>query len=185
MIDLGRIQLAVPPRCGTTWALHAAHAAGLGTHTKTTAHIPFDHQGRTSRQLQVTIVRHPADWLASFWTAIYTGKIGVPCVDRFSDVAIESKDFTGFILNYVEKCPGTVGSMFEAYRANTYLRLEDMPWAWIDMLRSVGVSKGAAEQVRKIGRINQSTGKPVVTKMLREVITRSEQVMMDAFDYPV
>ena len=46
--------------------------------------------------------------------------------------------FKDFVEDYLDHCPGAVGRVFAQYRADSCLRLEDMPWALIDLLKSFG-----------------------------------------------
>ena len=129
-------EFASAPRTGTAWFVQAAALAGLGERTRGNVHLPHE-DGRET--LTVSVVRHPCDWLASYYTALKVGHVGVPCVDVFRQ--LQACSFDAFIEEYLETLPGEVGRMMLSYNASTYLRLEDMPLALFDLLAFANVSR--------------------------------------------
>lgn len=68
-------------------------------------------------------VRHPATWLASYWSE--RKREGAIRYDRFLD-RLWSDDVSEFVLRVALNAPGYVGEMFEAYSQYGFLyRLED------------------------------------------------------------
>lgn len=179
MVDYSLFQLACPPRTGTTWMLHAAAIAGLGSRSKAAAHQP--HNGQ-SRGLRVCTVRHPCTWLASYWTVLYPGFTGVDIVDRFAK--LRGDTFDQFVRSYLSRIPGAIGEMFFSYNADSYVRLEDLPWSFVDLLASSGVPQSMRERCISITRMNSGISpKPDWNKVLHRRVIESERDMCDLFDY--
>jgi hypothetical protein len=66
-------------------------------------------------------VRHPVEWLRSYWAASCIARgLGVERI-RFGQspwadfAACEAPTFLDFALTYLERCPGAVGRLFERY----------------------------------------------------------------------
>jgi len=125
MIQYKNFSFAAPPRTGTTWFIKAASICELGDGQKATLHIPppADWNG-----FVVSMIRHPYDWLASFFLSLRGGSVGVECVDVFAFARYHDSP-ESFIQRYLENIPGEVGKMFDTYRANAVIRLEDLPYA--------------------------------------------------------
>jgi hypothetical protein len=177
MIDLGPFFYAAPPRCGTTWVINAAVAVGLKEGFKATVHLPPENS--TKKKLLITTVRHPCDWLVSYWTSIYPGKIGVPAVDRFADLPI---DFDDFIRLYLTRMPGYVSKMFLIYRADSYIRLEDLPQAFHDVLGSYDIEQ--RDRCLTIPKQNFNRKEfPLWNPSLYDRVLDSEAEAMERFEY--
>ena len=75
MIDYKLFQFAAPPRTGLPWFVKAMEMCGLGSELIDQAYIP--HTSMNKGLLKVGLVRHPCDWLRSYWAESYPKKIGV------------------------------------------------------------------------------------------------------------
>lgn len=155
MIDYGIFQFASAPRTATTWFRKVAFAAGLGERSAAGIHVPHEPRGGV---LRVSMVRHPADWLASYYRTVQGGHVGVGAVDVFMGMAKESKCLNDFLKRYVAEKPGYVGYMFDAYNADTIIRLEDLPWAMQSVLEGAGVKRSLAIKSIRLSPQNVSTG---------------------------
>jgi len=126
-----------PPRTGSAWFRSFCAKVGLGEQGAAKVHIPPPADWS---DYSVSIVRHPLDWLASYYSVIRGGVIGVPEVDQFSEPARNTSDVAAFIWYVADRMPGAVGRMFDAYQTSSVIRLEDFPWAPVELLQAVGVS---------------------------------------------
>ncbi len=157
--------------------IQACHAVGLGERFKTDIHQPHKRDGK---RLCVTTVRHPLDWLASYYRSIYPGKCGVPIVDKFA--SIQADNFIDFVQAVMEKYPGGVGSMFIEYNADSYVRLEKITRAMDVFFSSLGLDP---TPIYGISPKNINTGKAPTPRpdwLVREFM-RSERYMCEVFGY--
>lgn len=173
MITFNKFAFASPPRTGTTWFMKTANAAGFGEGFKAYVHIPppSDYGG-----FMVSIVRHPYDWLSSVYHELQGGKIGVPVFDAISECALGAKTFREFIDRLPEN---SLPAVFDAYRASTILRLEDMPWAADELFRAFGY-KG---DIINLSPQNCSKCHTPIDMALREHIVRREEAFCEQYDY--
>lgn len=179
MIDYKLFRFASAPRSGTTWMLKACHTIGLGEGQKPAAHVP--HRDERCPVLRVSLVRNPCDWLRSYYAAVRGGSTGIDIVDRLARLRIES--FERFILSYASVMPGAVGEMFKAYHADSYLRIEDMPWAFAELMESLEVPQHLRQRCYDIPKQNCSPRLPKYNSRLRRLVARAEREMMMDFDY--
>jgi len=185
MINYRSFLFAAAPRTGTTWVLHAAEAVGLGEGSKAHVHIPFDDPLETPTEgFRVSLVRHPCSWLLSYYCSVYPGFIGVPAVDRFR--YFDAPTFEIFIQHYLREFPGEVGRMFESYRAQSYLRTEDFPWGFLELLRAVEVPQHERDACVKIPKQNEHNRKHVRPRFPRSLwnkVMEAERPMAKRFGY--
>lgn len=175
MIDYRIFQVACPPLTGAKWLVQAAQLCGLGPGF--TEHIyglfPKEHSGL----LRVSLVRHPCDWLTACYAHFQQGDSwGSNHMQPFPGLCRDSLE--AFVWNYLQH-PGCIGQLFDQYEADTCLRIEDMPWAFLEVLRSLDVPRVL------IGRL---TGKPRLTPSafspeLRGLILQAEENFAERYDY--
>lgn len=178
-INYGKFIFAAAPRTGTTWWLKSAAIAGLGNGSKSHVHQPaFD---RHSNTLSVTLVRHPCDWLASYYVAIHRGCSGVLAVDKF--MPLSDKSFDCFVEDYLTIMPGYVGRLIDSYRADTVFKIEDMPWAFVEFAESLGVSIEKRKEVASLTKMNASKELPVWDKGLRRAVKQVESDLCERYEY--
>ena len=187
-IDYKHFRFATAPRTGTTWFIQACEAAGLGKGYKAHVHALFTDEEKGA--FKVSLVRHPYDWLTSYFKAILPGSTGVPEVDKLrfirSDVPMSTmidSDFENFVNQYLRECPGQVGRMFDSYGADSYLRLEDMPYAASELFASFDVPPHLRNKCRYIDPQNKS--KQYITKDLElySRVMEAEREMVDKYEY--
>lgn len=175
MIDYHCFRYASAPRTGTTWFLQAAYQC-LGIEgMKASVHLPhccFD-------KLCVSVVRHPYDWLESYYYVLQQGCIHVDCVDVF--MKLNGKSFKTFLRSYLELMPGKVGSMFFAYQADCFLKLEDFPTAFSLLMDSFEISSREVLELPKQNVRNRFVLKEA--KKWRTAVEQAEKEMMDYFSY--
>jgi len=181
MINYEIFQFASAPRTGSTWIRRAAVQAGLKENWTREVHAPFPEVNEW-KVLRVACVRHPCDWLASYYAMINPGHVDVPAVDAFRRVCL---DFDSYVRWYLETMPGAVGEALTSYNADSYLRLEDLPAAFIELLESLGVSRRARERCLGLGpdNITHPSKKPKWNKQLRNAVIRAEVQFLERFEY--
>lgn len=184
MIAFKRFRFASPPRTGTTWFAHAVYEVFGETSTKAGVHQPMP---KDLTDLRIGTVRNPVDWLVSYYRTIHPGAIGVPVVDAFKLEQVPFYTFNDFIRGYLEKMPGQVGKIFDAYPADIYLRLEDFPDNVVELFESLGVDSCQARLARNVEAKNRSSRKPrpVWSPALLRAVIEAEQELMERFDYGI
>lgn len=158
VIDYLQFQFAAPPGSGVDWFVQAAHAIGFGDHDIWEAYKPFpDHHSN----FRLSIVRHPCDWLANTCNA---------CVEDSVDYSIQE---------YLSKHSGRISKMFARYKADSYLRIEDMPEAFEESMEMFGVSN--PERCRAI----PLPVRPTIEwdPILRRRVLEAEREFCETYDY--
>ena len=184
-----KFAFAAPPRTATTWFLKACSDLEIGHGTKTNLHIP-PPEGWDG--YLISLVRHPYDWLASYYLALEGGVIGVQCVDTFAIYARTCMHgclyMKGGVYNFIKTCvndrPGKIGEMFDAYRASTVIKMEDLPWAAVEFFASLGIKRRKLKVIQNMNPQNSRKGHPhIPDEKLRKSVVRSERDFCERYEY--
>jgi len=182
MINYEKFQFASPPRTGTSWFINLCAQAQIGAGNPA-KHLPPPPTWKNGWVL--SIVRHPVDWAVSMYFALRGGMIAVPEVDAVSAVARESSDIQIF-LEKLSKSPGIIETAFAAYRADSVIRLEDVPWAAIEFLVSMGYSEKTLKAIPNLNEPKNRLNPKVradVPKELRKAVIQSELAFCERYEY--
>jgi len=179
MIDYGEFQFACPPRTGSLWFIEACKLTGLGYGTIEEAHELFP-SNRNGCSIRVSLVRHPCDWLASCFSTISAGN-GKGYLAQF--YALDRASFDSFVRSYLLTFPGFIGKLFSMYKSDTCMRLEDMPWAFMEFVETFGVSYNNARLCKNLRKQNVSGSIIKWNKLLREKVMNSESDFCDRYEY--
>lgn len=183
MIDYGTFRFAAPPRTGTTWFLKACSMAGLGEGDKAHVHQPIPPK---TTGLTVSLIRHPYDWLCSYYHALRGGNTGILHVDILAVVARSSQDFPSFIKQYVRNSPGLVSKMFDSYHADSVMKTEELKWASLEFFASLNVKQKVLDEIKTLSPQNVGKDTPIKTNTkLRELVCESEDSFCNRFDYDI
>jgi len=181
MIQYKDFFFAAAPRTGTTWFIKCCSEIGLGDKQKANLHVP---PSIIWSGYLVTLVRHPYDWLVSYYLALKGGMTGVYDVDTLAEHARTAVDVDEFISRYLTYCSGTVGRIFDRYRATTVLRLEDFPWNAIELFESVGVKHDDAMKAHNITPQNARKGHiHIPNKQQRRQVVLAESEICERYEY--
>lgn len=159
-IDCELFSFAGVPRTATAWIKRSCLTAGLKA--RGNVHSPHSED---DPKIKLSTVRHPVDWMASWWSTFGRDRL----FDDFVRVRLASGK--------------TVGSMFDACKADVVIRVEDLPWAFVEFLQSLGLSGRDCEACLKIPRINPSHRRPTWNPDLLKRVIESESGMMEKYDY--
>lgn len=105
---------AAPPKTGCTWWMTAMLNAELEMERKGSTAVHYPSQ--PSDLPTVTLTRDPADWIRSYYQNMKRRWSGVPEVDAFQN--LEWKSLEMFVESYIQKMPGGIGKMFDAYKSD-------------------------------------------------------------------
>lgn len=176
MIDYELIQFACPPHVGAEWFIKTAQLAGFGPGFAHSAYEPFPPSRSSGTILRVSLVRNPADWLVEYFDnwCLATNHVGP--LARLPKV-----DWEGFLCSYLQEHQGYIGRMYQGYESDTVLRIEDMPWALLELLRSLGIGEEYLNLVRR----RRAPACPVRQwdLGLRKRVLEAERETCNAYDY--
>lgn len=179
--DMRLFEFSSPPRTATAWIEHVCALCYMHANGRTEIHRP--PEGKKDK-IRISMVRHPVSWLHSYWTNIYPGKVSAKEVDIFAD--LPGLTFDEFIRAYLKEIPGEVGRMFTSYRADSYLRVEDLPNCWWEFavtLRIPEVFLDKCKNTPVMNATNTKKPKPKWNRSLRRAVIRTEKEMLDHFGY--
>lgn len=172
-IDYKLFSFACPPGVGGEWFLRAAELCELGTAELEQAYSMFgDDQ---PNQLKVSLIQNPCTWI-------------VECYDRLRfdngdaqllTVLNSAQTLDSFVSEYVRRTAGALGRIASRYEADTVLRIEDMPWAFVELADSLGAPKSMRDRVIELGKpknlySSRSFHGKMVANMERELMERYE-----------
>ena len=181
MIDFKTFFFAAPPRTGNAWILKACQTVGLGIKVAEDAHVPFPKERGKNELFRVSLVRNPTDWLRSCYTALANGELRSESVSAFGLLPRDS--FSEFVQKYLYLMPGGIGNLFKCYKADSYLRIEDMPWAFLELLEGLGVPKALRDRCKELPKQNVSQYSPRWELQLRARVIQAERELCETYDY--
>jgi hypothetical protein len=144
-MNFGSFEFASPPRTATSWIRSAAAEAGLMERDRVAVHVPHQKSCNSSGVIRLSCVRHPCTWLRSWYAAIYPAIIEVEAVDHLRRMT-NPGTFDHVVRQLLVSSPGCIGRMHAAYGADVVIRVEDLPWAFVEFLESVGVERRLRER---------------------------------------
>lgn len=178
------------PKTGGTWIHGALFQQGL---VRGILHSPENYPHPSSAQTRIfglpmfCFVRHPVDWLRSFWASGTRNKWqGVERI-RFDKSpwsafsACESERFEDFVAKYLETCPGEVGRLFDRYTAGCKFvgryetLLPDLEKAFRMFREPVDMDKLRAVPPLNVGQ------KIPIDPVLARAVRKAERAIMERF----
>jgi len=164
--------------------MQAATVAGFGVGFKSEVHeFPVeDNPG----QLTVTLVRHPYEWLTSYYFALQGGAVGVSLIDDLAPLVREAKDFPHFVVRYCESFAGRYSEIIRSYRGDSIIRTEDLESGIIELFKTLLVKEDRLMKIKAMPPVNVNLNKGHVDcniRYLQETVRRAEQETYDHFDY--
>jgi hypothetical protein len=178
-IDYGSFEFAAPPSTGTSWILEECERVGLNPQSTTSVFDPFPL--KESDKLRVSLICHPCRWLRNIFDMLQRGVFPVT-VDLFGfDMLTDFFEFSDFVQGYLKHIPGEVGKVFDDYKCDARMRLEDMPWALVELLESLGVPEGKLRLVTDPGK-KFVTDRQWDEKLFQKVMEAESKLCLE-YDY--
>lgn len=178
MIDYKKFYFATAPGTGSSWFVKAAQLAGLGYAPRERA---FDGFSSDDDRLKITLVRHPCAWLVDLWCRKSFDPRPISHVGRLGELVGE--EFSLFVEDYLQKMPGEIGRLFYLYDADSYIRSEDFPLAFVELAESMGVERGLLQNDFFHKCPLQSNSRSNYTVMQWRAIIEAEWELVQFFDY--
>ncbi len=174
MLDYGNFDFVCAPRVGVSWFLKACQLCGLGP---SFPKEPKPHNGK----FRVSLIRNPVSWLESIhaarrigWDSVFLGK--------FRTLNVEA-NLEEYVWQYLQEIPGAIGELMLGYEADSILRIEDMPWGFLEFAAAVGIDPQFFPTIKMMGRTNAS---PFVLRMPKALANRvmvAEEVLSCDYEY--
>jgi len=145
---------AAPPGTWSNHFLEAFRLAGLGKADKEDALRHFS-KVNNGKILRVSSIRHPCWWLAGVYSALSKQNSRTNADIHFigtSFVGLDKSSFDAFIQSYLQMYPTGVSCLFDQYKADTRLRVEDMPWCLLELLEAFEIPKVFLDSVEAYWR---------------------------------
>lgn len=174
VIEFTDFCLAAPPNTYAGWLITTCEGNSYPSSFLDggSVHQPFKRAKSARHKLYVSLVRNPADWLYD-WSASGTLlAVNTPLnLLRYPDIGFEA-----VAERYLRLCPGAIGKMFNAFHADTYMRVEDQGEALVELLESFG------KQITQI-KPPPLTHIPPKYAQLRSMILSAENELCQRYDY--
>lgn len=186
-------EFAAPPRTGIHWFVRACQEANLemfpDSHSVSASYLPWEGQAKKDT-IRLSLVRHPCDWLRSVFDTFQAvrqgvlqenaGLYGLRC---YGFDGLSEDNFDEFVVQYLERRSGGIGRIFDSYQADTRMRLEDMPWAFIELLESLGVEKKSLDRVYNLPPQARAPSRSEWQPDLKQQVLKSEAEFCQNLDY--
>jgi len=140
------------------------------------SHFPEDRNGEL---LRVSMIRNPYDWLVSSYEYFKKHKVEThlnESLSEFRTLSMTSPE--DFVYSYLQNIPGEISKLFLSYQADSYMRIEDMPWAMLEFLEMIGVPRPNRFPPTTVFQLA-----PTINDTLRRRLIKTEEEICDAFDY--
>ncbi len=180
MIDFGTFQFACPPGIGGSWLLAAMRHVGVpAVGGDGRMWTPF--HGPNNDNVRVTAVRHPCRWLQKcrkmFFGISDDARKALSPLDKIPLCRTSDE----FAAKYMDQCPGVFGTIHHRYKADVTMRIEDQPWALIELLESLGVPKERRNQCLRVPTTWKDCG--MLGRDTRMKIMGAESDLCSRYDY--
>lgn len=180
MKHYGSFVFAAPQATATPWFELACIVAELGGGgRKSDALFPVTMKHGC---LSVSLVRHPYDWLVDLFLNARE-PTGVPEVDEFIRTAKQFDTSARFIEYVARHMPGQIGRMFAMYKADSYLRVEEIRWATVELFSMLGIDKDLIQKMKELPNPDLSCKIVDPYNQLRGVLCESEKEFCEYFEY--
>jgi len=195
-IDMPKMfSFAAPPRTGVHWFIKACSEAGIQTSLKSfkiacnVSYLLWPAENEKN-DLRISLVRHPCCWLRSVFDAFqavrmnpFLNNAGLAHLQLYNFNDCPLTNFDEFVSWYLEKKAGEIGNIFNQYKADSRLRLEDMPWALVELLHAFGIEQHKLEQIVDVCAQARTISCSKWHPDLRQRVLESEIKLCQALDY--
>jgi len=90
---------------------------------------------------------------------------------------------SSFVWQYLEEMPGEVGRMMLAYEADSIMRIEDMPWAFLELASAIGIDQKFFPNIKGMNKTNSSGETTEMTNFQRRRVIEAEKELCHEFGY--
>lgn len=161
MIDYGPFEFAAAKHVGADWFCLAMQCCGFPRFTSRDAR-PSWPLSSSSPKLRVSLIRHPVAWLQD----VFSADPEACCLED----------------HVLDHLPVPHMAMVLAYPADSFLRFEDLPGAFLELARSVGVNEGLLRHPL-FSHVPLSDFPLPLSQEVRARVVEANQEMCERFDY--
>ena len=94
-----------------------------------------------------------------------------------------NKGLESFVWQYLEEMPGEVGKTMLAFEADSVMRIEDMPWAFLELAAAIGIDPVFYPNIKKMNKINSSDKVVRMTNVQKRRVIEAEKELCHGFEY--
>lgn len=179
MIEYEQFCFAAPPRTASLWFRTAARICGLTELNVDDGYHTFGITGK----LKVSIVRHPFDWLCSCYSSLQAGTLDPDNIVAIGELNYQST-LEVFLYDYLAMCPGHIKKLFDFYQANSVMRVEDLPGAFLELATTLGVDRKWRYVICDLPALNCSAYNSYdLPKGMLEAVVKAEKELCETYDY--
>ena len=183
MIVYNDFCFAAPPCTGVPWFVHACQLAGFGPAFIHRAHVPFPRIWKDPKRLHVTLVRHPCVWLHYIYRFLCNDPVGCDMLGPFN--SLDKSSWEVFLSDYLKKCPGGVGEVFNTYQADSVIRSEDLPNAFDELLMALNIPCSLRWSASQLSVHHSYNSDNCMSIGLHRRVAQAEQELIKEYDYCV
>lgn len=174
MMDYGVFHFACPKFCGANWFGEMMEKVGFESAPLSRLEGTF-HDSRN--HLKVSLVRHPMTWLSLCFDAVR-----FKFLDDYQPFSsLPTHTFDAFVRAYVHECPEAFGNVFKKYQADSMIRIEDLPWALVELLMATGMEQRVALNVTRLPQIVSKEAQ--VERKLYNKVMEINRDFFERYDY--
>lgn len=108
------------------------------------------------------------------WSSVHLGKFA-----RLDTKA----GLEAFVWEYLHDIPGEAGRMMLSFGADSIIRIEDMPGAFIELATALGIDPKYFSVIESMGPTNVGLSVKRMPKVLERRVVNAEKEMCHAFGY--
>ncbi len=173
MINFNDFCFAAAPGTGASWFLEAMQLYGFGPQFIHQVHQTFE--GSNPYQFKLSIVRHPLSWLT--WYFLQGRRHNYPELVDFS--RLDASYYGVFLSQYLNRMPGRLTRLMTGYNADSYIKYEDLPDAFLEFMYSLGYSP----PIQGSDFFHKKPWMQVMPNYWNDKIMQAEKELVDEFDY--
>ena len=178
MIHYDNFQYATPPQTASEFVVRCFDLCGLsrGQALSDVKYPPSDSWDG----YVLSTVRHPYYWLHSFW---HQSDIvhGIADLDELTRIARIHFSANSFIVDVAERFKGFVGSIYESYKSDTILRVEDFPYNLLSFMHMMELPGASSIQLSALNDYKRSY--VPVDERVKKLIVVAEYDFCERYDY--
>ncbi len=119
--------------------------------------------------IKISLVRHPCSYIVDYYNAN----------SLRNRMTLET-----YVRNCAYLFPGGIGKKFDSLDADVCLRVEDLPWAFLELVESLSIERNKVEMFKNFPmQVNIPKHREALSADLRKQLCESEHDFMERYNY--
>jgi hypothetical protein len=119
--------------------------------------------------IKISLVRHPCSYIVDYYNA-NIHSISIP--------------LEAYVSNRIHSFPSSVGKEFDSLAADVCLRVEDLPWAFLELIESLGIQQDKVKMFKNFPmQVNVPNHRGAISPTLYKQLCESERDFMERYNY--